>query len=88
MHVCACVYVQPLSLTSRGKLVSLLTVHLGAEVSCARHRFLPAVASLSSSHLAERRCVCMLCSWSSSCLLEALGQACEDFPAVPVHRLG
>lgn len=51
----------------------------------AGHRRLPSVVPVSSSHLAEHGYVCMLCSWSLSCLLEALGQACEGFPAVPVH---
>lgn len=69
----------------RSKLFAVLTVHLSAEVSSAGHRRLPSVVPVSSSHLAEHGCVCMLCSWSLSCLLEALGQACEGFPAVPVH---
>lgn len=83
---CVCMRVRAAALPHfRSKLFAVLTVHLSAEVSSAQHRRLPSVVPVSSLHLAEHGCVCMLCSWSLSCLLEALGQACEGFPAVPVH---
>lgn len=85
VHACACVCVQPPALTSRSKLFSMLTAHLSAEVSSARHRFLPSVVScviLTSSRV--RMCL-------HAVLLElvlssgSLGQVCEDCPSIPVH---
>ena len=83
--VCVCLCVRAAALPRvQEKLFSMLTAHLSAEVSSARHKFLPSVVGcviLTSSGM--RICV-------HAVLLElvlssgSLGQACEDCPAVPV----